>query len=174
MESSQSENLLKIPGAKIFQSSFKLKTNVPDPFPGPILMIPPSDPQRLQRPEITGLDLSHVSPLYIPRNMHIPLGDLYKLFELKPYRKDNESQSKGHSFENDNQMDVGIGEDMTWNEENEMILTHSGKRTLKRILDKKEIKLENRMVNHKQEPSSHMDMTLKSKIQKKVIYNSGW
>lgn len=138
MESSQSEPLLKIPGSNLFHSSFSLKTSVPDPFPGPILMIPPSDPKRLHRPRLTGLDLSHVSPLYIPKNMHIPLGDLYKMFELQPRHKktDSAEQALGEKrkwseteIEKNNK---GLFEDLPWTKENDLILTHSGKKTLTR------------------------------------------
>lgn len=168
MESSQSENLLKIPGTKIFQSSFTLKTNIPDPFPGPILMIPPSDPQRLQRPRITGLDLSHVSPLYIPRNMHVPLRDLYKLFELKPDVKDTELQED--LFEKTDQHEINklLGEDLSWTEENDMILTHSGKKTLRHSMGGDSLKPRN-IIHQKQGPK--INPKVKTVIEKKVFYS---
>jgi hypothetical protein len=142
MESSQSENLLKIPGNNIFQSSFALKANVPDPFPGPILMIPPSDPQRLQKPRITGLDLSYNSSLYIPRNLHIPFGDLYKLFELQPFRKDNQINSEKIMFENENHEKSAnvLEQDSTWMEEYDLIMTHSGQKTLKQNSNSEKMK----------------------------------
>lgn len=148
MESSQSNALLKIPGNNLFHSSFSLKTSVPDPFPGPILMIPPSDPQRLHRPRLTGLDLSHVSPLYIPKNMHIPLGDLYKMFELQPHQKkvdpdENPTNEKRKWSENEHEnKNKGLFEDLPWTKENDLILTHSGRKTFTREMSSKKLELE--------------------------------
>lgn len=142
MNTSQDENLLKIPGKKIFQSSFSLKTTVPDPFPGPILTIPPCDPDQLHRPSINGLDLSNAPPLYIPKNMYFPLKKFYKLFELESYQKEtNNEKEKWFESDQKKEKNSGLMKEMEWTEEDELILIHSGKKTLERELNIRQRKM---------------------------------
>ena len=174
MDPSQSENLLKIPGKKIFQSSFSLKTTLPDPFPGPILTIPPSDLDRLHRPSINGLDLSNTPSLYIPKNMYLPLKKLYKLFELEPFRKESDKgegniNGKEKWFINEEkprEKNLGLFKELEWTEEDELILMHSGKKTLKQIQKHNIVNQIKRNQNRK----INIEPTIKKKTLEKVYY----
>ena len=159
------ENLLKIPGKKIFQSSFSLKTTLPNPFPGPILTIPPRDPDHLHRPCTNGLDLSNAPPLYIPKNMYFPLKKLYKLFEFEPYRKEADCiKEKWFGGEKQKEKNSGLVREAEWTEEDELILMHSGKKTLEREIRRKR-KMETKEIQQK-ERKRH---TLEVKYGKNII-----
>ena len=142
MEPHKSDHLMQIPGNKIFQSSFSLKMTIPDPFPGPILKIPPSDPQRFYRPSVNGTDLAFPPPLYVPKNMNIPLEELYKLFEMEMQQKDSEKDEKGRNskgkwFTNENQKqekNSSLFEESEWTQDHDLILQHSAKKTFRHEL----------------------------------------
>jgi hypothetical protein len=146
MESEKSESLLKVPGQKIFQSSFSLKMHMPDPFPGQIIKIPPTEPDRFFRPSINGLDLCDFQSLYVPRNMNLDLRHLYKLFELQPEpkklleetRTDSHQKNKWFMDDLDTKSKIGpifngVGDD----EDYDLILQYSGKNTFKDHLIRK-------------------------------------